>query len=446
MFEIVKVVMAIICAVFVFKTCKNLKNKYLIFVVLALWLRYTLSAFHQITYDPFVAGFSLNALGSISVVLLGVLLLPNLTFRLRQYLVFYAFFAIIIISGLVNSEVKGLINVLVKWGYFFVLSAAVFLSLRMQPTKVVFKALLAPFLLPVSLQVLSVLLGEVKATEADGSASYIGGYNHEAAFSMVIVGFILVLGWLERKTIRFHAPLFFISVFLLILVNYRTAMLAVLPVVLIFILTMLSERFESKYKLPILAAAAVPLIAIGLIISSSLAERFSDITLVVTNFSDLIKAPMYYSEADKDIFSSRMYLWSQYLYAFFNSDWINQWVGLGPEHWAGLFSHYAHNAYVSYIYEYGYLGITAFLAMNVYLLICALKHRSKVLGQKLFFSVLGIMVMNLSTMPLWNIEGLICYALIAGAIFAKGQGPQASETPTTLVRDVKITTPPANTI
>ena len=308
----------------------------------------------------------------------------------------------------------------------------------MQPTKVVFKALLAPFLLPVSLQVLSILLGEVKATEGDGSASYIGGYNHEAAFSMIIVGFILVLGWLERKTIRFHAPLFFISVFLLVLVNYRTSMLAVLPVVLIFILTMLSERFESKYKLPILAAAAVPLIAIGLLISSSLAERFSDITLVVTNFSDLIKAPMYYSDADQDIFSSRMYLWSQYLYAFFNSDWLNQWVGLGPEHWDGLFKHYAHNAYVSYIYEYGYLGITAFLAINIYLLISALKHRSKVLGQKLFFSVLGIMVMSLSTMPLWNIEGLICYALIAGAIFAKGHGPHASETPSTLLSLIHI--------
>ena len=427
MFEIVKIVMTIICAVLVFKTCKNLKNKYLIFVVLALWLRYTLSAFHQITYDPIIAGFSLNALGSISVVLLGILVLPNLAFRLRQYLVFYAFFAIIIVSGLVNSEVKGLINVLVKWGYFFVLSAAVFLSLRLQPTKVVFKALLVPFFLPVSLQVLSILLGEVKATEADGSASYIGGYNHEAAFSMIIVGFILVLGWLERKTIRLHAPLFFISVFLLVLVNYRTAMLAVLPVVLIFILTMLSERFESKYKLPILAAAAVPVIAIGLLISSSLAERFSDITLVVTNFSDLIKAPMYYSDADQDIFSSRMYLWSQYLYAFFTSDWLNQWVGLGPEHWDGLFSHYAHNAYVSYIYEYGYLGITSFLAINVYLLRSALKNRSKILGQKLFFSVLGIMVMNLSTMPLWNIEGLICYALIAGAIFAKGQSPQVNE-------------------
>jgi len=428
MFEIVKIIMALICGIIVFKTCKNISNKYLLFVVFALWLRYTLSAFHQITYDPFIAGFSLNALGSISVVLLGILVLPSITFRLRQYLIFYAFFAVIIISGVINQEYKGLINVLVKWGYFFVLSAGVFLALRVQSTKAVFKALLVPFLLPVSLQILSILLGEVKATEADGSASYIGGYNHEAAFSMIIVGFILVLGWLERKTIRFHAPIFFLAVFLLVLVNYRTSMLAVLPVVLIFILTMLSERFESKYKLPILAFASIPFIIIGLIVSSSLAERFSDITLVFTNFDSLLKAPIYYSEADKDIFSSRVYLWSQYLYAFFTSDWINQWVGLGPEHWSGRFSHYAHNAYVSYIYEYGYIGITLFLGMNFYLLKQALNNRSKVLGKKLFFSVLGIMVMNLSTMPLWNIEGLICYALIAGAIFAKGQPPISRET------------------
>tara|TARA_R110001583_G_scaffold76621_1_gene209438 strand:+ start:301 stop:1590 length:1290 start_codon:yes stop_codon:yes gene_type:complete len=427
MFEIVKIIMALICGLIVFKTCKNISNKYLLFVVVALSLRFTLSAFHQITYDPFIAGFSINALGSISMVLLGILILPNVTFRLRQYLIFYAFFAVVIISGLINEEYKGLISVLVKWGYFFVLSAGVFLALRLQPSKVVFKTLLVPFLLPVSLQILSVLLGEVKATENDGSASYIGGYNHEAAFSMIIVGFILVLGWLERKTIRFHAPIFFIAVFLLILVNYRTSMLAVLPVVLIFVLTMFSERFESKYKLPILAFASIPIIIVGLLVSSSLAERFSDITLVFTNFDSLIKAPIYYSDAEKDIFSARVYLWSQYLYAFFTSDGLNQVLGLGPEHWDGLFTYYAHNAYVSYIYEYGYVGITLFLGMNLYLLKQALKNQSKVLGRKLFFSVLGIMVMSLSTMPLWNIEGLICYALIAGAIFAKGQAPISQE-------------------
>jgi hypothetical protein len=389
----------------------------------ALWLRYTLSAFHQITYDPLIAGFSINALGSIFVVAAGIAVIPNFTFRLRHYLVFYSFFSIILVSGVINAEYKGLINVLVKWGYFFVISTALFLALRMLPTKQVFKALLVSFFLPVSLQILSIVLGEVKATENDGSASFIGGYNHEAAFSMILVGFILVLGWLERKTIKYHAPLFFGAVFLLVLVNYRTSMLAVLPVVFIFILTMLSERFESKYRLPVLAFASIPILILGLVISSSLAERFSDISLILNNLNELIKAPEYFSDAEQDIFSSRVYLWSQYLTVFSQSDFLHRMVGLGPESWSGVFDKYAHNAFVSYIYEYGYLGITTFLIVNIYLLKQALNNQSKILGRKLFFSILGLMIMSLSTMPLWNIEGLICYALIAGAVFAKGNQP-----------------------
>jgi hypothetical protein len=423
MFELIKVAMVIISIFLLMITWKNISNRYLLFVMAALWLRYTLSAFHQITYDPIIAGFSMNALGSILVVAVGIKLIPNFCFRLRHYLVFYCFFTIILVSGVINAEYKGLINVLVKWGYFFVISAALFLALRILPTKQVFKALLVSFFLPVSLQILSIVLGEVKATENDGSASFIGGYNHEAAFSMILVGFILVLGWLERKTIKYHAPLFFGAVFLLVLVNYRTSMLAVLPVVFIFILTMLSERFESKYRLPVLAFASIPILILGLVISSSLAERFSDISLILNNLNELIKAPEYFSDAEQDIFSSRVYLWSQYLTVFSQSDFLHRMVGLGPESWSGVFDKYAHNAFVSYIYEYGYLGITTFLIVNIYLLKQALNNQSKILGRKLFFSILGLMIMSLSTMPLWNIEGLICYALIAGAVFAKGNQP-----------------------
>ncbi|MFQ3189358.1 MAG: hypothetical protein ACI936_000482 [Paraglaciecola sp.] len=415
--------MVIISIFLLMITWKNISNRYLLFVMAALWLRYTLSAFHQITYDPIIAGFSMNALGSILVVAVGIKLIPNFCFRLRHYLVFYCFFTIILVSGVINAEYKGLINVLVKWGYFFVISAALFLALRILPTKQVFKALLVSFFLPVSLQILSIALGEVKASENDGSASFIGGYNHEAAFSMILVGFILVLGWLERKTIKYHAPLFFGAVFLLVLVNYRTSMLAVLPVVFIFILIMLTERFESKYRLPILAFASIPILILGLVISSSFAERFSDISLVVNNIDNLIKAPEYFTDAEQGIFSSRVYLWSQYLTAFSQADLLHQLVGFGPESWAGRFNKYAHNAYVSYIYEYGYLGISAFLLVNFYLLKQALNNQSKVLGKKLFFSILGLMIMSLSTMPLWNIEGLICYALISGAVFAKGHQP-----------------------
>lgn len=420
MFESVKVVMVIASIFLLIQAWKNISNKYLLFVIGALWLRYTLSAFHQTTYDPIIAGFSINALGSIFVVAVGILIIPKFSFLLRHYFVFYCFFVIILVSGLINAEYKGLVNVLVKWGYFFVLSAALFVALRMLPTKQVFKGLLVPFFLPVSLQILSIVLGEAKATENDGSASYIGGYNHEAAFSMIIVGFILVLSWLERKTIKLHSLIFFGMVFLLILVNYRTAMLAVLPVVFIFVITMLTERFESKYRPLILGLAAFPIVIVSLFISSNLAERFSDIFLVLNSFDSLIKTPSYFTDTEQDIFSARVYLWSQYLTAFVQSDLLHKIFGFGPESWSAVFPKHAHNAFVSYIYEYGYLGITAFLIMNIYLLKQALNNQSEILGRKLFFSILGLMIMSLSTMPLWNIEGLICYALIAGTIFAKG--------------------------
>jgi hypothetical protein len=423
MFEVVKLIVGFVTLFYVVKSIKSSTNKYIAFVVFALWLRFFLSAFHYITFPSLIAGFSINAVGSIFVVFFGVVILPSFSFRLRQYIVFYVFFIAIIISGCVNSEYKGLINVLVKWGYFFVISAALFLALRLQSSKIVFKTLLIPFLLPVVLQIFSILLGEVKATEIDGSASYIGGYNHEAAFSMNIVGFILVLGWLEKNTIKFHSILFFGAVSLLILVNYRTSMLAILPVVLIFILTMLTERLELKHKMPVLFFVSIPLVFIVLVITSSFAERFSDISLVLNNLDGLVKAPVYFTQDEMRIFSSRLYLWSQYLSVFFDSDTLHQVFGFGPESWSGLFSHYAHNAYVSYIFEYGYFGITAFLSVNIYLLRQALNNQCKKLGQKLFFSVLGLMVMNLSTMPLWNIEGLICYALISGAVFAKGHQP-----------------------
>jgi O-antigen ligase len=420
MFESVKVVLVIISIFILIQAWKNISNKYLLFVIGALWLRYTLSAFHEDTYDPIIAGFSINALGSIFVVALGLLIIPKISFLLRHYFVFYCFFAIIVLSGLINAEYKGLINVLVKWGYFFVLSAALFVALRMLPTKQVFKGLLVPFFLPVSLQILSIVLGEVKATENDGSASYVGGYNHEAAFSMIIVGSILVLSWLERNTIKLHSFIFFGMVFLLILVNYRTSMLAVLPLIFIFVITILTERFESKYRPIILGLAAFPIVMVGLFISSTLAERFSDISLVLNSLDSLIKPPSYFTDAEQDLFSARVYLWSQYLTAFVQSDLLHKMFGFGPESWSEVFPKHAHNTFVSYIYEYGYIGTTTFLIVNIYLLKQALNNQSKILGRKLFFSILGLMIMSLSTMPLWNIEGLICYALIAGTIFAKG--------------------------
>ena len=115
MFEGVKVVVGLISFIMVYRTITGNCNKYLAFAICAIWLRFFLSAFHTITYPSLVAGFSINALSSISVAGLGLFFLPFTVFTLKKLFPFYLFFAVIAVSGFVNMKIPGAINVLVKW-------------------------------------------------------------------------------------------------------------------------------------------------------------------------------------------------------------------------------------------------------------------------------------------------------------------------------------------
>ena len=121
MFEGLKVVVGLISFIMVYRTITGNCNKYLAFAICAIWLRFFLSAFHTITYPSLVAGFSINALGSIGVAGLGLLLIPTSALLLKKYFPFFLFCLCIAISGFVNMKIPGTINVLVKWCYFLVI-------------------------------------------------------------------------------------------------------------------------------------------------------------------------------------------------------------------------------------------------------------------------------------------------------------------------------------
>ena len=418
MFVLVKLVVAVLSAYLIYRTIRRQCNKYLAFVIVAVWLRFLLSAFHTITYDPLIAGFSINALASIGIAGVGVLLLPGNYFRLKNLAPIYVFLAVILISGLMNREVVGLINVVVKWVFFLVIAGGMFLAIRSTGKDIALKKFLMVFFLPVTLQILSVLLGEVKATEADGSASYIGGYNHEAAFSMIIAAFVLITGLLSPTVIRYRGALFALGCVLLVLVNYRTSILAILPMTAIFLFTSLESRIPQKQK-PVFFIFALAGLGLGfLLLSYSMQERFADIFVFLSSWQDLLKAPMYYTEKEKDIFSARVYIWAQYVHAFVSADWINQLIGMGPESWNGVFKKYAHNTYVSYLYEYGLLVLGAFVFAVCRFLILAFRCADRHFAWLLFSSMVGFLIMNMATMPLWNIEGLILYAILLGSALA----------------------------
>lgn len=434
MFEAIKLLVGVVSLIMVYRTITGNCNKYLAFAICAIWLRYFLSAFHTITYPPLIAGFSINALGSIGVAGLGLLLIPTTVFTLKKLFPFYVFFTAIAVSGFVNMQIPGTINVLVKWCYFLVLAGALFLSIRRQGQNETFKKLLVAFTMPVALQIASVLLGHAKATEADGSTSYIGGYNHEAAFSMIIVSFIYVIGLTKRKTIRFRTSLFTLAVFLLVLVNYRTAILTILPIAGVFYFTLVEQRLKPSQKAPILTVVTMLFVMVFFALSLAMQERFADVGLMLSNLDLILKAPRYFSEAEQDIMSSRVYIWSQYIDAFLNADTLNQVFGFGPDSWKQRFTLYAHNTFVSNIYEYGYLGFYSFIGMIFFTLLEAFSMYQKDLAKIVGLSIVGFLIMNLATMPLWNIEGLIFFAIVVGTIFSSSKQVGSNKTIATSTR------------
>lgn len=419
MFEGIKVLATGITLLILVKHINTGCNKYLVFVLLAIWSRMALSAFHSFTFPPIIGGFSLNALSSIMVVAFGIFILPSKVFLLNKFFPLYLFLCIVLMSALLNGEITGLVLVLVKWGYFLTITSALVLSMTQVGSDKTLSPLLKTFYLPISLLVLSILLGESKATENDGSTSYIGGYNHEAAFSMVVVSFSLICACISKSTLNMRTSLFFLSVVLLVFVNYRTAMLTVLPILIVFTFASVASRLERKYIMPVVFIMMIFSYFVVSLFSVGFLERFSDVSLVVSSFEELIKAPVYYTELEKDIFSARAYLWSQYVYEWSISGSAQFWFGNGPESWKGVFSKYAHNTYISSLYEHGLVGLLCLIYFFLKILIEAFSIDDKLTRLNLIGFICGFLIMNFATMPLWNIEGLILLSILCSIIYSR---------------------------
>lgn len=418
MFELVKIVAALVSFWFVIGAIRGSTNRYLAFLIFALWFRFFLAAFHSVTYQPIVSGFSITALASICITAVGIYLVPSKFFLLKRLMPIYLFLSAIFVSGLYNKEFIGLANVIVKWSYFLCVTCAFYLSIKLSGITHTFKRAVVPFALPLTLQVCSVVLGESKITDTGGQLSYIGGYFHESGFSMIIVGFMILISLLPRKTIPLQSFLFLLGVVLIYLTNYRTAILAVLPVVAIFLFSILENKVERRFRLPIISVCALffSTLVVAFIVSHQ--ERFNDVFVFAETWMTLVKAPVYFTEVEKDIFSARVFIWSEYIYAFTQSDIWHQVFGHGPESWSDVFAKYAHNTYISYLYEYGLFGTISFILVNFYLLLSAWNMQENAYSKKIFFSIIGFLILNLATMPLWALEGMIVYGMLISVTFA----------------------------
>ncbi|MDH3667669.1 MAG: O-antigen ligase family protein [Paracoccaceae bacterium] len=391
------------------------------FLLFAIWFRYVLAAFHEITFQPMLGGFSINAVAAIGVGTVGVCSIPMQYFRFRQLSVLYLLIILVCISGVLNKQFNGLIFVNIKWLYFLAIFFLTYRAFGLYGRQAVFRGIFVCLTTPLLLQVASIALGHAKFAELDGSTAYIGGYFHEAVFSIVLVSAMWVSTMIRWRWELVGPALVLGTAVGLAFSSYRTNILASAPIILVYFFARGRDMNLSRklIAVPMFLTAAFLVVEAGDILFA----RFTDILVVLGDPGALIKPPTYYTDAEKDIFSGRVYIWALYIHAFVKTDIARQLIGFGPESYESTMPIYAHNTFVSYLFEYGLIGVTLIGIWFIQNLLYVARSDDQVIARGGAAGQLAFLLANLATMPLWQIEGLILYALLLATALSPSEAP-----------------------
>jgi hypothetical protein len=391
------------------------------YVVFACWARFMLSSFHTYTFPHVIGDISGTAIGSATLFLLGAAIVPRALLLNRVIVSAYLVLIVVALSAAANGSFVKAFEPMTKFGLLIVVALHCFNALRRGDERRFTIALLLSFVPLLLFQLFSVILDVPKSTEGAGGESYIGGYYQEAAFSIALVGLLIVAaaarsipGWVKAVIVP-------VATAGIIVANYRTAILAMIPLIIFYLLYGLSRLVARNLRSLIVAVAGSALVIVGGTALMTL-DRFQDLRTIATAEKPLIKPPDEFTTQDRRLLSGRTQIWSDYYYKWKDDGTqVQHLVGFGPESWETYFNLYAHNTFVSFMFEYGVLGVAALCLLFAAGLLAAFGtglHRWKLIAAHLSFITL-----NLATMPFWLVEGIIVYALLLGYTLYYGSLP-----------------------
>jgi len=384
-------------------------------------VRIVFSVNHEISFKPIFAGQSLTSLASLCTIFLVFIFMDKKYLKFKSIMPFYFIIFSIILSALYSGEFMGGVVVIMKWLLLIVTSIALIqlfykhgLVDTLKPFYYLFMGLLV-------CQLASILLGEGKDTEAlnstSNSISYIGGYAHESAFSILMYNGLLISSLLMlKKNIRPIIPfLFFIG---LIFANYRTLLLSSLIPLMGVYFAYYYMGAKKDIKLLVFSSGLISALAFSLLFGGDVIERFGELGGALSNLNELMSIDYsLFNVEERRLLSSRLYLWNMYLTEFSYFSFLGMFLGAGPEAWTGYFEVYAHNTYIAVLFDLGIIGLIALLIMlsSTFLLIAKIEDK-KLKVVSIGFLV-GFFIMSNSTMPLWAVEGVHLYSFIFTTAF-----------------------------
>src|SRR3546814_5972881 len=228
----------------------------------------------------------------------------------------YLLIALVLLSGGANGDMAGAIGVAVKYAYVIVVLIAAFEALRQDSKEEVMSLLIWSFAPLLLFQWLSLGLNLPKGSETGDGLVWIGGYNHEAAFSVALsTGFVIAcLAYKMHPLLRFgFLGITLIGIFL---AGYRTAIFAMGPLALATFWVALTQYVKPEQRRAVAAVALVIVLTGAAAVVVAYHSRFADVATFLSDPGSLIKPPRAFTQLAREIMSGTPRLWSEYPYDY----------------------------------------------------------------------------------------------------------------------------------
>ncbi len=394
------------------------------FVIGAVWLRLVMDAYAPYTTPKIAAGLSINAVVSILVVVVGLFMVGVRYLRLVWMVPIYALVAIIALSAFVNRVPMEMVEQVTKFAYLVLIILGTMRGAQDITPPRMAGALMVAYLPPLFFLVTSIALGITKQGESDGSVSYVGGYTHESVFSIALAGGLIAIALATTVRGWIRVAMTVAIIVGIGLANYRTTAVAMLPLILWLALVAPLRTLSPRSRpLAVTAGGLAALLAI-MSVNVDLGARVQSVVDFASNPTDFMRPVSTFTRQERSTNSGRAYVWAQYAEAYAESSPVAKTIGHGPDSWELVFSVYAQNTILSYLFEFGALGAIAVCILWLTMMLPLLSVPRSV-RMPLIAMHGGFLILNLSTMPLWQIEGVLMYGVICGLTLAYAYQQQA---------------------
>src|SRR5437879_5654592 len=160
---------------------------------------------------------------------------------------------------------------------------------------------------PIGFQWLSIPWG-LKSINDDGSTSFLGGYQHQQALSIILLTFLYVTCFSREMSVTASYARLAISMAGITLVNYRTALLAAALPAASLAVSKLLTTFVPKQRGVVLVLLGIVTVFVFVGVATLAQERFADIGTMLDKNTSLLQPPERFSKAEIRLFSGRAYL------------------------------------------------------------------------------------------------------------------------------------------